>query len=333
LAHAPLYLIPVGHLSEVDAERRGRSGAFKRLEAVESRYQKVRRASAVRLGEVGSTAPWQHTARELAAIHGDCLVAAEIAVIGAALAGVGTGGSITVGAPAFGASADYGMLVLETRAHKSSADWWASQVSLCEDDLSRVTWALAFISAADTSAVAGQLDLLDQVLAQVNEQTFKAAAQASSRLGATGLARRLPPSVWTTEVRLSARSWLLIAHHSASLSVLDPLPELSLDQLHGLAGYDAASWPAVRAVSARLLKSDGIAEDLLGLLRACGPDALVKVPVTSPPTSRLLVDALLETPDAYPLGWVVAAEHWQSVGNPEPSLGSVAIDRKWVPEL
>jgi hypothetical protein len=329
---APLFLVPTGHLSDIEADRKARSSIFKRLEAVEPRYKRIMRASAVRMGEKGTTAPWQHTAREVAAIHGNCLLAAEIAVIGAAQFNIKTGGSITSGAPAFGISADYAMLVQETRHHRSSGDWWKEQVFLCDDDLSRTTWALALLAVADPVVVQGGIAFVDQLLDDIGEEQFFAAAQSSSRLGASGLARRLPETIWTAGKFASTRTQVLLAHHSASLSSLDALPALSEAQLGQLARYNHAAWPAVRAITARLLERKDEITSLLQALEACDPEAPIKVPA-APTPSATLADAILSRPEVFPLGWIVAAEHWRSTGNVEPPLAVVAIEQKWVPDI
>ncbi|MCK5753844.1 MAG: hypothetical protein KAH46_14205, partial [Mycobacterium sp.] len=328
----PLYLVPVGHLVDNEAERKARSSIFKRLRAVDKRYDRIMRASAVRRGESKSTAPWQHTARELAAIHGHCLIAAEIALIGAIQLDIVTGGSITPGAKPFGRASDYGMFVQQTRANQSSGTWWEEQIEFCDDDLSRTTWALAFVAVADTEVVAEHIAAFDKVVEQIEEETFFSAAQTSSRLAASAIGRRLRSEIWEVAQSVTHRSRLLLAHHSARLESFDPLAGLSTSQLSHMARYGHASWPAVRAISVRLLTGEPVAP-LLEALEACGPNAHIVIPDGKVESSPLLTDSILEQPQKFPLGWVVAAERWKSSRYVEPPLSKLAIANGWVPDL
>lgn len=328
----PIYLVAVGHLVDHEAERKARSSIFKRLKSFDRRYERIMRASAVRRGEAKSTAPWQHTARELAAIHGQCLIGAEIALIGAMQLEIVTGGSITPGATAFGSSSDYGTLVQEARANKSSGTWWRDQIDLCDDDLSRTTWALAFVAIADTEVVTEHIAAFDEVVEQIEEERFFSGAQTSSRLAASAMGRRLRSEVWTAAQTATDRARLLIAHHAARFESFDPLAGLSASQLSHMARYGHASWPAVRAISARLLTGEPLIP-LLEALEACGPDAHIVIPEGKAESSPLLTDSILEQPQKFPLGWVVAAERWRSSRYVEPPLSKLAIANGWVPDL
>ncbi|OMC33851.1 hypothetical protein A5740_11190 [Mycobacterium sp. GA-1841] len=328
----PLYLATVGHPVDSEVERKARSSIFKRLSSVDSRYENVYRASAVRRGEAGTTAPWQHTARELAAIHGPCLLAAEIALIGAIQVDIRTGGSVTPGSPAFGTSADYGMFVQETRANKSSATWWTNQLSECDDELSRVTWALALVAIADFEVAQVHIPTLDVVVSQIGDDTFFNIAQSSSRLAASAIGRRLHSDIWTAAQSASHRTQLLIAHHAASLETLDPLTGLTTDQLSQLARYGNASWPAIRAITTRIVMGEPL-ERLLDALEACGPDSAIKIPSDEPPDLPSLADSILSRPNNFPLGWVAVVERWHSLSHVELPLAKVATEKQWVPDL
>lgn len=333
LGSHPLFVIEVGHKGDVQAERRARSTVFRRLIKLDTRYMDLMQASAFRKNERGTTAPWQHSARQLAAIHGPCLLAAEIAVMGAALTKLTTGGSVTRGADPFGPSTDHGMLVQETRAHISSVDWWAQQASRCEDQLSRATWSLALVGIASASVVESQVSELSESLNSLPEEFFDSVAQASSRLGACGLARRLPQSFLSRAGAASRRAMLLLTHHSASLAELDGLPWATVSDLSSLAEYGNSSWPILRAVTRRLLDGEANADELLTVLEKCGSDSVIVVPRSKPLQRDAVTKAILERPGVFPFGWVEASEYWNSANNWERPLDEVALERGWTPDL
>lgn len=69
------------------------------------------------------------------------------------------------------------------------------------------------------------------------------------------------------------------------------------------------------------------------LLSADEADAHIVIPEGKAESSSLLTDSILEQPQKFPLGWVVAAERWRSSRYVEPPLSKLAIANGWVPDL
>jgi hypothetical protein len=260
-------------------------------------------------------------------LHRQCLPAAEIAVIGAANQGVTVGGDVDPNGKPFGVGADYGLLISESRAHRSDAQWWRAQRDECSGDVEAATWVMALFGVATSGALGALLPVVDEVLSGMDHALVSNAAQAVSRLGASGVGRRLPPALLAESELLQPITLLFVAH-------LDPLPYLSVQQLGGMAGFGAASWPVVRAVSARLLGRKEDAVPLLRVLRACGPDTIVPLPDSNLMGSLGEVSSeILGQPDQYPCDWVIFAEKVRSRNHEEEPLASVAAARGWVPLL
>ncbi len=107
---------------------------------------------------------------------------------------------------------------------------------------------------------------------------------------------------------------------------------LTTDQLSRLARYGNASWPAIRAITIRIVNGEPL-ERLLDALEACGPDSAIKIPSDKPPDLPSLADSILSRPSNFPLGWVVVVERWHSLGHVELPLAKVATEKQWVPNL
>jgi hypothetical protein len=330
----PTFNVPVTHLYTTSSAKQDRHVSFRYLETTDHPHRILQQASSFRRGQSGSTAPWQHAARAIASLHRQCLPAAEIAVIGAANQGVTVGGDVDPNGKPFGVGADYGLLISESRAHRSDAQWWRAQRDECSGDVEAATWVMALFGVATSGALGALLPVVDEVLSGMDHALVSNAAQAVSRLGASGVGRRLPPALLAESELLQPITLLFVAHHCASLNDLDPLPYLSVQQLGGMAGFGAASWPVVRAVSARLLGRKEDAVPLLRVLRACGPDTIVPLPDSNLMGSLGEVSSeILGQPDQYPCDWVIFAEKVRSRNHEEEPLASVAAARGWVPLL
>jgi hypothetical protein len=326
----PVFKVPVGHLRPSGTERRNRSANFKRLVERDDRYKRLQRASAVRKGEKGTTAPWQNSARIIADIHGPCWLAAEIATIGAAVSGIVTGGSITRGGEPAGPSVDYGTFVEQSRANRKNPAWWTALHDDFEDLLSRRQWALALLCVADTSVVVAALTKLDSLLTSLDTENFTPLADASSRVGASGIARRLPDSLLTASAALTPRTQLLVAHHTADLDKADSLRPLSDQALTSLAAFGNASWAASQALIARIVSNPN--QTVIDALTALGPDSITGS-LTSLPLTDEWCAQILDRPESFPRSWVVAAEAQHSKRRLERAFLRLAVDEGWVPKL
>lgn len=189
------------------------------------------------------------------------------------------------------------------------------------------------VAIAGDAGVTDNLVTLEQATSGLEPSDFAALAQASSRIGASRVGRRLPSSLIQADGGVGARARLLLCHFVAGLDALDPLDVLTLEQLVEVSGHGAASWPVVRAVTARIVRGDTAVPELLEALRACGSDAVITVPSTPPATVTLITEEVLANPSDFPLGWVIVAERWHSSANAESPLATLALERKWVPDL
>ena len=197
--------------------------------------------------------------------------------------------------------------------------------------MSRRTWALALLAVADEAVVRANLASLDVLLTGLNVDAFRATADSSSRIGASGVGRRLSTSILADATDCSAHALLLLCHHTARLDSPDTLAPLSITALTDMLAIGPAHWPALRALTVRMLASPSA--ELLDAIRAAGPHATVDVPSkATAPNSQFLREILL-SPTQYPHAWVVAAERWHSQLHDQPALAAIATGRGWVPEL
>jgi hypothetical protein len=326
-----LFDAQVGHYQPTPTDTRNRSTNFKRLSDRDPRYKRVQRYAGLRKGESGSTARWQNTARELASIHGPCWLAADIAIAGAATQHTVTGGNISRGGVPFGPRVDYGVFVEAVRMNRGSHDWWRDRIGGLEDSLSEATWALAIVAVADLHVVAKLVADIDRILDGLDEDRFEALAATSSRLGASGVARRLPTDLLVSLRGASTRTRLVFAHHTATLARPDALDAYTTNQLTEMAQYGDAAWPAVAALTTRMLAAPDPSQ--LNGLRACGPHALLTIPNAASNPGAAIVSPILKEPGAYPSGWVLAAERWHSKTTIEEPLATLATRDGWVPDL
>jgi hypothetical protein len=334
-------LAPQHHLRRVGPEHRAyhvrtqhpdaamsepqRRAALSRLTDADGRFEAVRRALRHGKGQSGTTSVWGDTARALTGIYGPCWLAVEIALIGASLPSDvwRTGGSITAGAAPFGPAHDTGMLLAETRRNRASGPWWTDQLRRIDDDLSLAAWALAAIAVADDQIVLKLIEPLGAAVRGLPPDRLTALLASSSRIGASGHARRLTSACLAASAACDPALALLVAHHAAGLDEQDSLRAFPDERLAAMADFGAASWPAHRAASARLVAEPGPAA-LRGVRRA-GPRAVV---TAGDLLAGEFADQILDEPAAYPLAWVEEAERERSA-RPVPTVWQVARTDRW----
>lgn len=320
-----------GHLWLTQADRSSRAAALNRLVEIDQGYAALKKAANARgKGQKDTTEPWQNPARVLCQIHGPSLLAAEIAIAGAASVGTLGSGSVSPGGEPFGPNVDYGTFVIEVHRHPDSA-WWRSTYEKYNDSLSRQTWCLAVLATADTATVIDHIDAIDACVAGLSADEFAAVAAASSRLGATQRSQSIGREIWPAVLSASNRSKLLVSHFAANKADLDPLDALTVADLAALAAPAPSAWPIVRAISARLLHGPTTA--LLEALAAAGSEAKVDLPTAAQQPPNEYVDAVLGSPGRYPAAWVIAAERWRSIHHDEVPLDQVALVENWVPKV
>jgi hypothetical protein len=300
--------------------------------ALDPRYTDLKKAANARArGQQGTTEPWQNAARVICRLHGPSLLAAEIAIAGAANPHVRGEGSIDRDGQPFGPQADYGTLVIETR-RRPAADWWQMMHDRHRDPLSRQTWCLALLATAPTDVVCHHVPRLDACLRELSDDDYHAVAAASSRLGASQNDRRLGPAAITAAAGLRAgtRLLLLLSHFTADLTSLDPLPDLNETTLATLASPATAAWPIVRAASGRMLQRP--TATLLDILAHAGPEAPVELPHPIPDLGDHAA-TIWKQPARYPSAWLIAAERCLSDRHQEQPLVAAATAQQWVPKV
>lgn len=320
------YRADVGHLDSAIADYQ-RQAAFKRLKGNDKRSEHLQQALRVSKGQAGTTSQWGNSARALAGIYGPCWLAAEIAVIGAALPPdrFTTGGDTTNNSRPFGGAADYGRLLQAVRLNRGKPEWWVSQYETNDDPLSRATWAMALVAAASRDVVLTNLERLGAATRRLPGSRLEALLSSSSRLGASGMARRLDPEVLGAAAAVSPIVGLLVAHHVASLDLLADLPQFSEQQLADLSKFGVSAWPALRALTARMIT--GPSSSLLAAIRLYGTSA--KLPLENWPLREAHARLILDECAEYPLAWVLAAEQQVSRNAGGEPLERVAEREQW----
>ncbi|MFJ7280221.1 NACHT domain-containing protein [Kitasatospora sp. NPDC098663] len=318
-----------------------RQTAWQRLLRWDPRLRPVREASKGGLGQRRTTALWANTARAIGTVFGPYWLAAEAAVIGAAapLDVFVTGGDTVRGSQALGPDADYGLLLQDIRRHRLDSTWWAQQYTDHPDPLSRATWALALMAVADPCVVSDQIGPLDAAIGVLPEDVLRALLASSSRLALNrAVGRRLPQEVLRYVEEVSAPAGLMLAYHDAEQGGV-ALKGLGETQLAAMARYGHASWPAVSALTARMLRSPSLA--LLEALRECGP--YVSSPHMSardfPPltaSTAAVFQHMVDHPGEYPREWVWGAQ--ETLAGPftangdhssQPFLTDIAAREEW----
>ncbi|MDG4666370.1 hypothetical protein [Mycobacterium sp. 236(2023)] len=320
------------HLWMKEKDRNTRSSSFGLLERFDGEYARIKRAANARAqGQQGTTEPWQNLAREIAKMHGPCWLAAEIAVTGAANRKASPQGSFDPTGTPFGAQVDYGTLTMTVRRRPEPA-WWPETFDRYSDELSRRTWSLALMAAGPEDVVIAHLGKINDVLTDLDADTYAATMASSSRIGISSLARRLSSDCFAAAANLAPRTLLMLSHFAYGLDSHDSMyalsDELLLDMAE-LSGGTAANWPVARELTGRMILHPD--EHLMRGLRDIGPESWVEV---TPDLANLppnLASNILGDPTLYPSGWLGVAEYLHSQGNEPAPLREALADRNWVP--
>ncbi len=299
-----------------------RQDAFRRLKKLDDRFDRLQKAVNTARRSPGTVAPWSDSAEILRALYGPSWLATDIAVIGAAIDPETRRdlGPMNPNRSAFGPDIDYGRLVNDIRLNRSHAQWWIDQ----RDALAaseRASWAYALVAVAAPDVVATCLSALAADLGALSRDRLAALMASSSRLGLSGVSRRLPAELAAMAVAASPPAGLLIAHHADLLGAASNLlgaftPEAATQA----APFGAAAWPALRAAGTSLSKTESA--DRLGVLEAYG--AAADTGVAHGPLPDYLCTRILSSSARYPLQWVLVAEASRSQLNTERPMGSAA---------
>lgn len=294
-----------------------RTHAFRRLKDRNPAFGKIQRAMNLARKAVNTVQPWSDCAQQLRHLYGPSWLATDIAVIGAAIDSNQRRdlGPMSPHCTAFGSTIHYGNLVNDVRVHRSDAAWWTAQRAGLEGfDLAAWIYALAAVAAPDVlndtmTELRSAVDSLDDFL-------LGPVLRSSSRLGLSGISRRLPTSL-VTQARQSAATTLLLMHHADDLSGSSNMAGLfSPDELAGMAHRGVAAWPALRVVGRELASSPS--DQWLSVLRAFGPYAVGGV--AQGPLPAKIAKQILGSPADFPAKWVTLADLCLSQSHVEPAL-------------
>lgn len=268
--------MPSAHCTVALAPEKRRD-AFRRLARVDGRLSKVQAAMNTARRSLNSVAPWSLAAAHLRDVYGPCWLAADIAIIGAAISSDRRRdvGPMNPTRRPFGPDVDYGRLVNDVRKHRRDGEWWRDQ----HDQLTpsdRAVWIYALVAVVDPQVVADCVDVVTEAVATLTTDELRVLMASSSRLGLSGISRRLPADLVATAVTASVPTALLIAHHADALSGMrsNLVDAFSAEQATDAATFGAAAWPALRAAGTALL--DTGSPQWLEVLAAHGPHATAR---------------------------------------------------------
>jgi hypothetical protein len=315
-------------------------GAWQRLVRRDHRFKDLQQTLKVSRGEHRTNAMWANTAVTISAIFGPCWLAAQTAVIGAAVPVdiFVTGGTMAADSQPLGPDVDYGRLLQEIRRYRVEADWWREQYAQHTDALSRATWALALVTASHPDIVAELVSLLDDTTRTLPEPELQSLLTTASMLAlCVHTSRGLPPDVLRLVPEISPPAALLLAHHEHTgvLRSLDPLDEA---QLAAMSRYGSAAWPAASALSHRMVNAP--TSEVLHALRSLDTHTFVDITINRldvDPRPEEFLRMITDEPAGYPQQWVWAAQEAQAEhaflrpedGTREPDLAEIAATEEW----
>lgn len=299
-----------------------RRDAFRRLARADSRFEQVQAAMNTARRSANSIAAWTISAERLRTIYGPSWLAADIAVIGAAIAT----DTRRDGAPwnparqPFGPDIDYSRLANDTRQHRADITWWRTR----RDELAatdRALWIYAATAIAAPAVIADLIENIAEDLAELPDSRLSVLMASSSRLGLSGVSRRLPAELVRDAGNSSLPAAILIAHHADTLAGMKSnlTDAFTAPEAVAAARFGASAWPALRAAGTNLYDTASV--EWLDVLAAHGPHAIAGV--ATGPISPEIVELILSSPASYPEQWLRVAEQMRSTSIIEESLSLV----------
>lgn len=186
-----------GFVDGDDRSKRRRSESLNQLRKANSPFNTIARLRAFKVGQKGSTFPWDDTATALHEHTKGCWLATEIAIIGAA-SPFALAYTKRDGASAFGATSHPSELLAQTRSNRENVTWWQQQLGATETDEDRAAWALALWSVSSGTVIAGLSAEIEEVYSTLDRPwrlTFLRAAEQMAQSG--WLRSRSVATVWT----------------------------------------------------------------------------------------------------------------------------------------
>jgi hypothetical protein len=313
----PVFETNSGHCGTLMADLK-RADAFRRLKTINAAFGKIQQAMNIVRKSTNTVQPWSDAAEHLRSMYGPSWLATDIAVIGAAIDPMkrrDLGPMSPRGAP-FGPDIHYGNLVNDVRIHRNDKDWWTRVRSSLEGG-DRATWLYALVAVASPEVVEECLEKLISTMGALDAHHLAALLSSSSRLGLSGVGRRLPATLAMEAVKTSVPAALLLMHYADDLSGSSNLKGFfTARQLADMGRLGVVGWPALRAAGRELVGTGSA--DWLDVLEAHGPHALAGI--AQGPLPATVCQAILGAPGKYPRKWVAVAELTVSQLNNEPDL-------------
>jgi hypothetical protein len=284
-----------------------RQEAFRRLKSLSPAFGLIQRAMNIVRRSPSTVAPWSDAAESLRKEYGPTWLAAEIAVIGAAIDPKirRDVGPMNPSRSPFGPNIDYGRLVNDVRVHRKDLDWWVTQRGSL-DAPDRALWVYALVGVAATSVLQACLAQVAGDLETLDDDLLTALMASSSRLGLSRVSRRLPAGLVTDASAASPATGLLVAHHvDVDSEGRSPSGFTTPNVAAEMARFGAASWPALYAAGHALISTQS--SEWLQALGAFGPTAM-SAQVRGAILSADLSEQILRHPGRYPLQWIMLAE-------------------------
>lgn len=323
-AHRPVFETNSAHCGTLLADVK-RADALRRLRARDARFGRIQDAMKVVRTSTNTVQAWSQSAEQLRSLYGPSWLATDIAVVGAAIdpdTRRDLGPMNPHGAP-FGPDIHYGNLVNDVRLNRDNFDWWTS----CWNELAgsdRAAWVYALVAAATPTVVERCLDLVASAVDGLDERALSALVASSSRLGLSGVSRRLPRSVAAAATKMPTPVAVLVTHHADDLSTSSNLAGLfTASQVGEMVTFGVAAWSALRIASRQL--ATGSTDEWMPVLETFGPHAVAGV--AQGPLPAAVCDAILNAPGRFPLKWVSLAEQAVSLGWAEEAL--LAASEGW----
>lgn len=178
LAHPSLFAVladPDPDRSDWDTRQRRQVADRALLPVIPEVHEAMKGSGA---GQKGTTSIWQNSAYALSESFGPTWLAACIAIIGS-LTNLTSGGNLR-GKDPLGTDADFGQLIFESRAKSADPVWWRTVAGTYADSLSQRIWGLAFVCKARQEAWSTNLELLNQVIEQLDQNSYQRLLEAAT---------------------------------------------------------------------------------------------------------------------------------------------------------
>ncbi|KJC65723.1 hypothetical protein TZ00_02785 [Agreia bicolorata] len=300
--------------------------ALARLKRSESsaanRLQASRRGHA---GQQGTSSPFANLADTLHSIYGRCMLANEVAIIGASASKLRMGHAARKLAPVWGTDSVPSAIIRDFRKNAADSGWWVDQTDHLVDELDRSTWVLGVLTCTSLEAVFELLESVGKVLETLSTDGKLAIWLALARLRANSDLRRLQGAFLTAATDRSQ-----ILGELASLLLPEDLQyELDAATFADLALHRAGNARArdhAVQVAWTLLKSNTIFNpELLSAMLNTSADVQLNGEKGWPMPTALVSGIRADVP------WALLRWANQSLEQPEvlATLVSVADAREW----